>query len=515
VEKPGVFQLTSHKVRIILPLFIILGLSANSNLFLQSFFWSKTIVLLPLAIFFVAAALYSHIPKYLFLVTCLLILRAIYDSVSLHRPIPQILIGRFESNDGLFIYIVFIGFLSYGVICRSVGINSRMFMLQIFIVCLLDTAASVKQLLESRFMHGQLNDSMLGICGNVDFNAGVLFIGVFLSNYLRSHKTGDFIKFLFLIFETISLLLIFKSHVIHVIIVLVFFYSYKLLRKHVQEKKGMLFWGLISIAISTFLFFSALGYGPLGVRLQQISLMIRVINWRVALRAIFSNPLLGFGFDSYHEEFVRYRNSSTLNALTQSQIPDSPHNLILNLLIDFGLVGFILFVALIVSALKVATSQDTWDDELKAGVILIGMISLAVPFNIVYTSLGCMLLGFLIGSSRSIDRSRRMPRILAFLLIPLTFFFVLPISRPDYQMWKAERIAVDPDTLDGYTKRQAVYQEVMQSRFTQEGHYLLIIDDLLAMEKYSEAFSVAKIARHNFKDDAEIEAKYFEVAQTV
>ena len=96
----------------------------------------------------------------------------------------------------------------------------------------------------------------------------------------------------------------------------------------------------------------------------------RVVQWNITLQAIVDAPLMGYGAGSYATVFQIYREHTDLRQV----IFDQSHNEYLQLWLEQGLVGLILFIIFIVMALKSAFSSYKVTSSTLVASVMIGAL---------------------------------------------------------------------------------------------------------------------------------------------
>jgi tetratricopeptide (TPR) repeat protein len=123
------------------------------------------------------------------------------------------------------------------------------------------------------------------------------------------------------------------------------------------------------ITIGALIFAGFLGIGPLGEKLVQFTLQIRLEYWRVGLEIAREFPFTGIGPDSYVEGFRMFRSEAFVEKYSDQVISDSAHNVLINFMANFGIPAFALlfFLVILISkrALQVIFSKDKFDREIE------------------------------------------------------------------------------------------------------------------------------------------------------
>ena len=220
---------------------------------------------------------------------------------------------------------------------------------------------------------------IIGTFGNPNFSAAFLAIGAVFNLWLVLKATSGIYRILYLGIAILSGTLSVLTRSIQgpliigigITLMCLRFIYWKLSK--IRFILALSFVGLSSGGI----FLSFLGLGPLGDRLEQYTLVLRLEYWKLAIRMASENPLIGQGTDSYIEGFRKYRTLDFVKQYSQSLNADSAHSAPLNFLANFGFVNFGLYMFLIlaisIASLKLFFSKDR--HELSALLGLIWMLT--------------------------------------------------------------------------------------------------------------------------------------------
>ena len=125
----------------------------------------------------------------------------------------------------------------------------------------------------------------------------------------------------------------------------------------------------LSTTIGALIFAGFLGLGPLGERLLQYTLQVRLEYWRVGLEIAKEFPATGIGPDSYVEGFRMFRSEAFVEKYSDQAIADSAHNVLINFIANFGIPAFALlfFLVILISkrAIQVIFSKGKFDLEIE------------------------------------------------------------------------------------------------------------------------------------------------------
>lgn len=120
--------------------------------------------------------------------------------------------------------------------------------------------------------------------------------------------------------------------------------------------------------------------------------------WAAAIAMIKDSPIYGQGFFSYEEKYYKFRTLESVLRVGEERIPDSPHNELLELGVNFGIIGIVLVsVFLLMIGRKsfnyvTARSADmavTDDSHLFVIIIFVGLLiqRMIGPFSVSLSSI--------------------------------------------------------------------------------------------------------------------------------
>jgi hypothetical protein len=100
---------------------------------------------------------------------------------------------------------------------------------------------------------------------------------------------------------------------------------------------------ILTLAVSVFLLIASFpliqglfGKGLFGDRLEQGTLVVRSMYWGIAARIGMDSPILGNGFDTYLDNYRKFRSSDEVLLYGTGLVSDSPHNLFLDFFVAGG-----------------------------------------------------------------------------------------------------------------------------------------------------------------------------------
>jgi O-antigen ligase len=193
---------------------------------------------------------------------------------------------------------------------------------------------------------------IIGTFGNPNFSGAFLGVSALVTLY-ASINSGRKIRFYLALFSGILFFLALATESLQAggifgigifIIITAFIYQ------RFNRGKFIIFASIL-IVISSLTIVSFLGYGPLGEKLYQYTLNLRLNYWRVGIETAGSFPWLGIGPDSYVEGFRLFRGADFVAQYSDQVTSDSAHNVLINFMANFGIPAFLLllFVILLIS----------------------------------------------------------------------------------------------------------------------------------------------------------------------
>lgn len=118
------------------------------------------------------------------------------------------------------------------------------------------------------------------------------------------------------------------------IIGLITFLYLEIQRNHfTSKKKSFIRIGIISVLILALVIFRR----NLIIMFMESSSYSRLDYWRASLRMISERPIFGFGFDSFGDNHLRYRDLAAVNRFGPGQTSESPHNIVVEMFVSGGL----------------------------------------------------------------------------------------------------------------------------------------------------------------------------------
>ena len=355
---------------------------------------------------------------------------------------------------------------------------------------------------------------IIGTLGNPNFSGAFLGImGAVLIFYFFS--TSKPIRFFYLALSICSVFLgwateSFQAVLIFAIGILILVLAYL---KSRFSFKTVISSVTASVFIGIILIWSFFGQGPLGERLYQPTLVLRLEYWTVGIKTALAYPFLGIGPDSYTEGWRLFRTPEFVKTYSEAVSVDSAHNTLINFMANFGIPAFVflLIIYLLIgfNAFKLLFGRDQNTLIVKAIALTWLLLVIQSLFSLEQIGLhvfqwvaGSLLLnqGFIANSqylssretkkeTRSQERGGFSARgEVAIMTIVVTFIAFLPLLNQEIRLNKLGATPVDKnatqqfidEALDGFGD----YSIKDMNRV------IVISDFLLRAERYSDAQSL-------------------------
>lgn len=447
----------------------------------------------------------------LFGVSLLISASALFTDTALMRA----LFGYPNRSNGLLTYLALI--LLIWVASRM--LISRRFLEKLqrnlFILIILFVSYSFLQYLDlDPVSWNNSYNRIIGTLGNPNFSGAFLGImGAVLIFYFFS--TSKPIRFFYLALSICSVFLgwateSFQAVLIFAIGILILVLAYL---KSSFSFKTFISSVTASVCIGVFSIWSFFGQGPLGERLYQPTLVLRLEYWTVGIKTALANPFLGIGPDSYTEGWRLFRTPDFVKTYSESVSVDSAHNTLINFMANFGIPAFlfllIIYLLIGINALKLLFGRDQNTLIVKAIALTWLLLVIQSLFSLEQIGLhvfqwvaGSLLLnqGFIANSQHlSATGAKKETRFqdrggfsargeVAIMTIVITFIAFLPLLNQEIRLNKLGATPVDKnatqqfidEALDGFGD----YSIKDMNRV------IVISDFLLRAERYSDAQSL-------------------------
>ena len=177
----------------------------------------------------------------------------------------------------------------------------------------------------------------------------------------------------------------------------------------VFRRSRVLGWAIMSLAIPAVLLILVgfYGKGPLGSRIYQYTLALRLEYWIAGLKMGFDNLLFGVGYESYGDFFQRYRSDDVTQMTGVGLTTNNAHNPFIQMFATLGIVGSIplitLFASTLIQSARSFLSKELSEKALsnKKIALVLFLSSWSMAFfsidNIAIASLNWFIMGLALG----------------------------------------------------------------------------------------------------------------------
>jgi len=177
----------------------------------------------------------------------------------------------------------------------------------------------------------------------------------------------------------------------------------------VFRRSRVLGWAIMSLAIPAVLLILVgfYGEGPLGSRIYQYTLALRLEYWIAGLKMGFDNLLFGVGYESYGDFFQRYRSDDVTQMTGVGLTTNNAHNPFIQMFATLGIVGSIplitLFASTLIQSARSFLSKELSEKALsnKKIALVLFLSSWSMAFfsidNIAIASLNWFIMGLALG----------------------------------------------------------------------------------------------------------------------
>ncbi|MFA5126638.1 MAG: O-antigen ligase family protein [Patescibacteria group bacterium] len=252
------------------------------------------------------------------------------------------------------------------------------------------------------------NDRVASTIGNAAYTAGYLLFAVFAGAYLALQRKSRYLSIYYILGILLDIFIIFQSGtrgaLIALLVSILVFIVYNLLRLPQKKiKYSLLILGLIFVG---FLSFAYINKGQPWVqnstaltRLTSISLgertmQTRFMAWGSAWQGFKEKPIFGWGAENFYRVFNKYYNPNIFAHAGAIIWFDRAHNIFLDHLVTGGLVGFILYLFLILGPLYILGRKvlqldkgEPWQAVLSQQILFLMALAFVIQGLVVFEAL--------------------------------------------------------------------------------------------------------------------------------
>jgi O-antigen ligase len=332
---------------------------------------------------------------------------------SSQSPKVQLIFGRDGRYNGM---ITFLSLVILFVISATISLSYSNYILKSIVISIIIISVySILQLLNlDPIKWDTVNIKYFGTFGNPNFLSSFLAIStipVLALLYKKIKKENIFLNiFLYLIFNTIIIYLIYKTYSLQGFIVIVFTNFTWLIFWFYSKNKFTIMYSAIFIALlSAYLGISGtLNKGPLADILYKSSIISRGDFFRSAIATTKDNWATGVGPDSFGDYYLMYRDMKAANR-PGAELADSAHNYFLDLSASFGIfmltIYLVMIIITIIVFIKLYRKTNFNENLLALFTIWSGLIiqSLISPLNFTFLIYIFLFSGFVLGNTNYLE----------------------------------------------------------------------------------------------------------------
>jgi len=328
---------------------------------------------------------------------------------SSQSPKVQLIFGRDGRYNGI---ITFVSLVILFVISATINLSYSNYILKSIVASIMIISPySILQLLNlDPIKWDTVNIKYFGTFGNPNFLSSFLAIStipVLALLYKKIKKENIILNiFLYLIFNTIIIYLIYKTYSLQGFIVLVLTNFTWLIFWFYSKNKFTFMYSAIFIALlSSYLgIIGTLNKGPLADILYKSSIISRGDFFRSAIATTKDNWATGVGPDSFGDYYLMYRDVKAANR-PGAEIADSAHNYFFDLSASFGIFMLAIYLVMIIMTIivfiKLYRKTNFNKNLLALFTIWLGLIiqSLISPLNFTFLIYIFLFSGFVLGNT--------------------------------------------------------------------------------------------------------------------
>jgi O-antigen ligase/tetratricopeptide (TPR) repeat protein len=285
--------------------------------------------------------------------------------------------GDPERTEGIILYMHLMVFILIvmGVFTKKENWITA-FKASVFIGGISSFAAIIQKLNIFKFYGTSLPNRMSGTLSNPDFFGPYIVLLLFITFFVFLSEKAKDLKFVWGVIIFIDALALYytltRGAWLGFIVGMGFVVAAWLIsRPHLDKRKKryLIFAGLalFILAVSFFLFPNFPPFKHFSNLIQSSlasSVGSRLHIWGLALKGWWEKPVLGWGLESFSYVFDRKYNAQFLNFIPEGMYFDRPHNKILELMNDAGIIGllayFFIFFAAVYTLFK---NKDYWRES--------------------------------------------------------------------------------------------------------------------------------------------------------
>lgn len=352
---------------------------------------------------------------------------------------------------------------------------------------------------------------IIGTLGNPNFSGA--FFGIFgaiLVHFFIHKRERN--RYIYLALSLFSVFLGLATQSFQAVMIFAIGISIQILtyaKKRFGNTAFVFFLGVMSFA-GIFAFLSFIGIGPLGEKLRQATLILRLEYWRVGLETAQKFPVFGIGPDNYTEGWRLFRSSDFVKSYSEAVSVDSAHNVLINFMANFGVPAFIcmmiLNILIATRAIKLLFSNPE-EGTVKQSIALLWLLLFVqslfsleqVGLNVLQWSVGALMLNPKFFQSSTSLKGRKKENLISaspqrsfsargeLAVVSMIFCFIsfLPFLNQEIKLNRLGTTQVDKSVSQEYINQSL--EGFGKYAKSDMGRTIVISDFLLRAERYSDA----------------------------
>ena len=385
---------------------------------------------------------FNQLPSWFISIICILLILVTISAHVSQTPLLRALFGQFGRGNGLFYYFGALAVLLLAAISYSKE-NENQFTKAMTYLSIAFGAYAILQSVGIDIADLDLKglSPVVLTFGNSNFAGGFLamLFGFIFTRSFRSKELDlkDLVLSIFLLFG------VYKTGavqgyliVLSVILIIVPLRLVSFARNKIWKFTLYFSWG----AVTSLLFLGAASIGPLSNVFERPSFQMRIEYWKIGIKILRDNLILGIGPDRMYDVSPLYMNPGSLKVITATSL-DSPHNWFIHFGSSFGLPALLLLLILLIVPIIVFLKRSKFENFLSSPVAptLMALICLLIDALVsveqiglgiwMYFFAGKVLASFHIESSEKQNHQYLSDRYRKFMLLTLVpILFLVSIS---------------------------------------------------------------------------------------
>jgi len=309
--------------------------------------------------------MFKRLPTWIITLVSVLVALIIISAYSSQTPLLRAMFGQFGRGNGLFYYIGALGVFLLTAKSYSQTNEKQFTKAMTYLSITLGFYAFLQSVgIDFAKLDTKGLLPVVLTFGNSNFAGGFLAI-LFGFVFTRSFQSSK-IDIRDLAISVLLLFGIYKTGAVqgYLIVVFVFFVIVPIrivsvVKNHIWKLTLYAFWGIATLLV----IIGLAGSGPLSRVFARSTFQMRIEYWRIGLRILKDNLLLGIGPDKLYDVSPLYMTPGSLSLVTTTSL-DNSHNWFLHFGSSFGLPSLILLLVLILTPMIMFLRNSSFNNFL-------------------------------------------------------------------------------------------------------------------------------------------------------